>query len=78
MALLPNNKIIIFDHTDIDPSNISLPYGKCGIDHQILKEDCWAHSIKHVEYDFDCSLKLKLEKETYGALPMLWWLITGA
>lgn len=61
MALLPNHKIIIFNHTDFAPSNISLPSGKSRIDHQTLKEDWQAHSIEHVEYDFDRPFKLEIE-----------------
>lgn len=40
MALLHNNKVLIFEHSDFDPSNISLPFER--------SKYCWAHSI---EYD---------------------------
>ncbi|GLJ15874.1 hypothetical protein SUGI_0262090 [Cryptomeria japonica] len=50
MALMRNNKVVIFDRSDYGPSNISLPGGRCRLDphDQALKNDCWAHSI---EYD---------------------------
>ena len=49
MALLPNNKMIIFDHTDFVPSNISLSFGKCWINpnYQVFEIDYWSHSIKY-------------------------------
>ena len=49
MALLPSNKMIIFDRTDFGPSNISLPFGKCRIDptDQVFQIDCWEHSIEY-------------------------------
>eukprot|EP00250_Pteridium_aquilinum_P014898 c22271_g2_i1 orf=193-1917(-) len=50
MALLPSNKVIIFDRTDFGPSNLTLAGGACRVDPNdlALKRDCWAHSI---EYD---------------------------
>jgi len=52
MPFLPNSKVIIFDHIDFGPSNIFLHLGKFQVD-QVMKEDCWAHSIEYVEDDFD-------------------------
>ncbi|XP_015896338.3 aldehyde oxidase GLOX [Ziziphus jujuba] len=45
MALLPNNKVIMFDRSNFGPSNISLPQRKCqkGI---LLSTDCYAHSVE--------------------------------
>lgn len=41
MALLPNDKVIVFDRTDAGPSNLTLPQERCG-KHQI----CYAHSVE--------------------------------
>ncbi|ERN10752.1 aldehyde oxidase GLOX [Amborella trichopoda] len=48
MALLPNDRVIIFDRTDFGPSNVSLPKGRCRKDphDQALQTDCWAHSVE--------------------------------
>ncbi|XP_022725714.1 aldehyde oxidase GLOX [Durio zibethinus] len=40
VQLLPNNKVIIFDRTDVGPSNLSLPVGSF-----CPKNDCTAHSV---------------------------------
>ncbi|GLJ15859.1 hypothetical protein SUGI_0261780 [Cryptomeria japonica] len=50
MALMRTDKVIMFDRTNLGPSNISLPGGRCRADPKdiALKNDCWAHSI---EYD---------------------------
>ncbi|MFS7972297.1 putative galactose oxidase [Helianthus anomalus] len=44
MQLLPNDCVVMYDHTDFGVSNISLPYGKC----RSNSTDCSAHSV---EYD---------------------------
>ncbi|KAM5571325.1 aldehyde oxidase GLOX-like [Rosa sericea] len=41
MALLPNDKVIVFDRTDAGPSNLTLPQKRCGKD-----EICYAHSVE--------------------------------
>ncbi|ERN10751.1 aldehyde oxidase GLOX [Amborella trichopoda] len=48
MALLPNNRVIMFDRTDFGPSNVSLPNGRCRKDRhdRALQTDCWAHSVE--------------------------------
>ncbi|XP_039119476.1 aldehyde oxidase GLOX1-like isoform X3 [Dioscorea cayenensis subsp. rotundata] len=48
VALLPNDKLIIFDRTDFGLSNISLPAGRCrdDLNEQAVKHDCSAHSIE--------------------------------
>lgn len=49
MALLPNDKVIIFDRTDAGPSNLTLPQEKCArVHHQSTHEatDCYAHSVE--------------------------------
>ncbi|KAF3431406.1 hypothetical protein FNV43_RR26137 [Rhamnella rubrinervis] len=43
MQLLKNNKVVIFDRTDVGPSNLSLPNGKCLRSRKGL--DCTAHSL---------------------------------
>ncbi|XVF43050.1 hypothetical protein PTKIN_Ptkin02bG0009800 [Pterospermum kingtungense] len=40
VQLLPNNKVIIFDRTEVGPSNLSLPAGSF-----CPKNDCTAHSV---------------------------------
>lgn len=45
MALLPNDKIIVFDRSNFGPSNISLPQGKCPKDYS-QSFDCYAHSVE--------------------------------
>ncbi|XP_022754240.1 aldehyde oxidase GLOX1-like [Durio zibethinus] len=44
MALLPNERIVIFDRTDFGPSNITLPQGKCI--KELQSSDCYAHSVE--------------------------------
>ncbi|KAL7597532.1 hypothetical protein Lser_V15G21758 [Lactuca serriola] len=50
MQQLPNDRVIIFDRTDVGASKIALPDGKCREDKNdlTLKKDCTAHSV---EYD---------------------------
>ncbi|CAK9148249.1 unnamed protein product [Ilex paraguariensis] len=50
MQLLNNDRVVIYDRTDIGRSNVSLPDGKCRNDSNdtALKNDCTAHSV---EYD---------------------------
>lgn len=43
MQLLKNNKVVIFDRTDMGPSNLSLPDGRCVRSRRGL--DCTAHSL---------------------------------
>ncbi|KAI3688855.1 hypothetical protein L2E82_46741 [Cichorium intybus] len=49
MQLLPSNRVIIYERTDIGASKISLPDGKCREDKYdyTLKKDCTAHSIEY-------------------------------
>ncbi|KAF3434188.1 hypothetical protein FNV43_RR25291 [Rhamnella rubrinervis] len=44
MALLPNDKVIVFDRSNFGPSNISLPQGKCP--RHLQASDCYAHSVE--------------------------------
>ncbi len=48
MALFHTNKVVMFDRTDVGPSDIKLPNGVCRDDPNdlTLKVDCWAHSIE--------------------------------
>jgi hypothetical protein len=48
MALFHTNKVVMFDRTDVGPSDIKLPNGVCRDDRNdlTLKVDCWAHSIE--------------------------------
>lgn len=48
MALLPNDKIIVFDRTNFGPSNITLPQSKCRIDSSSPSSggSCFAHSVE--------------------------------
>ncbi|KAL5551527.1 hypothetical protein UlMin_001703 [Ulmus minor] len=45
MALLPNERIIIFDRTNFGPSNLTLPEGKCPKSSE-QSTDCYAHSVE--------------------------------
>ncbi|XP_047320709.1 LOW QUALITY PROTEIN: putative aldehyde oxidase Art an 7 [Impatiens glandulifera] len=51
--LLPNNKVILYDNTNLGPSGIKLqPEGNCrlipkGATNKVDKEDCWAHAIEY-------------------------------
>ncbi|KAC9488814.1 hypothetical protein E3N88_45743 [Mikania micrantha] len=47
MQLLHNDKVVMFDRTDVGPSNISLPFQLCRYDpfDYVLPKDCSAHSI---------------------------------
>ncbi|EXB81872.1 hypothetical protein L484_015346 [Morus notabilis] len=45
MALLPNDKIIVFDRTSFGPSNLTLPQAKCHID-STISDNCFAHSVE--------------------------------
>ncbi|XP_047959780.1 aldehyde oxidase GLOX-like [Salvia hispanica] len=45
MQLLHNDKVIIFDRTDFGPSQLTLPFGKCRHNDEVISEDCTAHSI---------------------------------
>lgn len=50
-ALMPNNKIIMYDATSLGPSQLKLNENNpknCRLEVRNLKYDCWAHSI---EYD---------------------------
>ncbi|KAL0016117.1 hypothetical protein SO802_003186 [Lithocarpus litseifolius] len=44
MALLPNDRIVAFDRTNMGPSNITLPSGKCPKISKFI--DCYAHSVE--------------------------------
>ncbi|KAL6982715.1 (methyl)glyoxal oxidase [Sarracenia purpurea var. burkii] len=50
MQLLSNDRVVIFDRTDIGKSQIFLPGDKCRVDPKdpVLRTDCTAHSV---EYD---------------------------
>ncbi|KAM3362284.1 aldehyde oxidase GLOX-like [Capsicum galapagoense] len=47
MQLLHNNKVVIFDTTDFDRSNLSLPGGRYRYDpnDMVSREDCYSHSV---------------------------------
>ncbi|GJT56458.1 aldehyde oxidase GLOX-like protein [Tanacetum coccineum] len=47
MQLLHNDKVVMFDRTDIGPSNITLPFNLCRYDpfDSVLQKDCTAHSV---------------------------------
>ncbi|KAL5826501.1 hypothetical protein ACOSQ3_018351 [Xanthoceras sorbifolium] len=45
MQVLNNDKVIIFDRTDMGPSNISLPNNYCRKNDDVLQLDCTAHSV---------------------------------
>ncbi|KAG8377888.1 hypothetical protein BUALT_Bualt08G0080400 [Buddleja alternifolia] len=49
MQLLHNDRVVIFDRTDIGPSKIPLPHGKCRNDPKdiALTTDCTAHSVEY-------------------------------
>ena len=44
MALLPDDRIVAFDRTNMGPSNITLPSGKCPNISKFI--DCYAHSVE--------------------------------
>lgn len=44
MALLPNDRIVAFDRTNMGPSNITLPSGKCPNISKFI--DCYSHSVE--------------------------------
>ena len=51
IQLLPNNKAVWFDTTDLGPSGIQLPPGQCRVvDAEKNIVDCWAHGV---EYDIE-------------------------
>lgn len=45
MQVLNNDKVIIFDRTDMGPSNLSLPIDKCRKEGDVRQLDCTAHSV---------------------------------
>ncbi|XP_010254463.1 PREDICTED: aldehyde oxidase GLOX1 [Nelumbo nucifera] len=48
LILLPNNKAIMFDATNLGPSLIQLPHGNCRpVPGKNGEVDCWAHSVEY-------------------------------
>ncbi|CAL4938606.1 unnamed protein product [Urochloa decumbens] len=50
MQLLHNDRVIIFDRTNFDRSNLSLPGGRCRVnprDQALPNGDCTAHSVEY-------------------------------
>ncbi|CAK9172742.1 unnamed protein product [Ilex paraguariensis] len=73
IQLLPNNKAVWFDTTDLGPSAIKLPPGQCRVvDAEKNIVDCWAHGV---EYDIETAnirtLKPVYTKEVAARRPML-------
>ncbi|XP_072952469.1 aldehyde oxidase GLOX1-like [Typha angustifolia] len=52
LAILKDNKAIMFDTTSLGPSTIKLPNGNCRIDQRSKNKslDCWAHAV---EFDYN-------------------------